>query len=282
MQLMHALLALSAMHIRYLEAVAQRPTPLEIYHWQQTLVKFGRKVTPRISNDDADAMLATATLVNGISFAMIEATDPLQSWPLSSKADDLQWLSLQGGIELIFRATQPLHDDSVLRELFSDIDEDADATCNEDLGLDGLAPRLIQLCQITAQSTAENNPYYAALQILAPLLRLTCTAETLLAHLSFIGSMQPEYISLLRVKDHRALLILSYWYATICPFKCWWTAPRSKTECTAICIYLEKYAKSSVRELLPIPAQACGYPLRSISSFAKERALPSQPPCYLM
>lgn len=279
MQLMHAVLALTAMHIRSLEGVSQRPSTVEIYHWQQTLAQFGQKVAPRINKNDADAMLATATLINGIAFAMVEATDPRQSWPLSSNANDLQWLSLQRGIELIFQATQPLHDESVLKDLFKELDEvELAVSC----GLGGLPPSLTQLCQITTQSTAENNRYYAALEVLAPLLQLECTAETLITHLGFIGSMRPEYVSLLRIKDHRALLILSYWYATICSFECWWTNPRSRMECTSICMYLENHADYSVRELLPFPAQACGYSLRSILSFTGERSPQSLTPCHLM
>jgi hypothetical protein len=213
---MHAILAFSAMHIRSLKAPSQRPSPLEIYHWQQTLARFGQKVAHHIGKEDAGSMLATATLVNGIAFAMVDGDDPCESWPVSSKPNDLQWLSLQGGIELIFHATQPLHDESAPKDLFTgEIDDDK---FNKSLSLSRLPPRLIQLCQITAQSTPENNPYYDPLQLLAPLLQLECTNETIITHLGFIGSMRPEYASLLWAKDHRALLIFAYWYATICSF----------------------------------------------------------------
>jgi hypothetical protein len=192
---MHAILAFSAMHIRSLKAPSQRPSPLGIYHWQQTLARFGQKVAPHIGKEDADSMLATATLVNGIAFAMVDGDDPCKSWPFSSKLNDLQWLSLQGGIELIFHATQPLPGESVLKDLF--IEQIDDDKSNKSLSLGRLPPRLIQLCQITAQSTPEDNPYYDPLQLLAPLLQLECTNETLLTHLGFIGSTRPEYTSIL-------------------------------------------------------------------------------------
>ena len=278
---MHAVLTMAAMHLRFLEPVSRKVSQLEIYHWQQTLRRFGERVASPISKNDADAMLATATLVNGIAFAMVEATDPNQCWPFSSETNDLQWLSLQGGIELIFQATYPLHEKSVLKALFGDLD-DIQPASNNSPGWEGLPPPFLQLCQITALSTAENNPYYGSLQVLAPLLKLECTAETVLIHLGFIGSVRTEYVSLLRAKDHRSLLILSYWYATICSFECWWTAPRSRMECTAICMYLETYADDCIRELLPFPAQACGYTLRTPQSWPTERLPEVLMPCFPM
>ena len=277
-QLMHAVLTMSAMHTRYLEGTSRGPSRFKIYHWQQTLAEFGRRIAPRIGKNDADAMLVTATLINGISFAMVEATDPRESWPFSPAGNSLQWLSLQGGISLNFEATQPLSDESALKLLFAELDE-AHPQMDHGPGMSELAPLLLELCDIGARSTAENNAYLRALQVLAPLLQLECNAETVITHLSFIGSMQPEYVALLRSKDHRALLIFSYWYATIYSFQCWWTAPRSRMGCTSICMYLEEHGDESIRELLPFPARACGYTLKEQWSLSTEETPQILMPC---
>ncbi len=238
---------------------ASRPT---MYHWQQCLGYFSKSLTLRLEGRTADAMLVTSTLINGLGFALVQASAPEHSWPLRSNDDDLQWLSLQGGINLVFGAVQPLGEDSALGRLFAQaVDEDA---------ADGLvAPECPQfialsiLCDMATSPTAPTNPYVSALLLLQPLLLLPCNATTLLAHLSFIGNISRSFISLLRAKDHRALLIFACWYAGICEYDCWWTLQRSRIEGTAIIIFLERNGNADIREVLEWPARKLGYALNS-------------------
>ena len=227
-----------------------------MYHWNRCLSGFASRLSKGVTSSDADAMLATATLINGVAFALVDPQPQSHMWPLSSRSSDLSWLYVQRGIGTVYEALPLLKDDSALRRLFNDAFEADDvqkpAGANEGFAFQ----RLVDLCIMTE---SEQNPYHDTLQVLAPLLQLECSPDTILIHFGFIGSMSNEFIGLLRSRDHRALLIMSYWYANICSFDCWWVSRRPRLECTAICKYLDEHADQSIKDLLLLPAQASGY-----------------------
>jgi Fungal Zn(2)-Cys(6) binuclear cluster domain/Fungal specific transcription factor domain len=257
--LMHAILAMSVLHSQYLKGRKFPPARYAVYHWQQCLFQFSKHVAPSIRDEKADAMLITSTLINGLAFILVNASSVERCWPLSSSPEDLQWVSVQGGIDLIFRATYPLSDSSKIRELFSDVGQESLVIQPTPQEILRQVPRLAALCDIMPGSNSQTNIYFAPLQSLTPLMAIPCTPDTVLLHLGFITSLDARYLSLLREKDHRALLILSCWYGNICTYDCWWTSLRSRIECLAICTYLDRNADDSITSLLDFPAKACGY-----------------------
>ena len=269
--LMHAVLAFSAMHMRHLRSPCEPPSIFETYHWQEALQIFVSMLSQPVMREDADAMKATATLVNGIAFALVQEPDPERSWPMSKNHDDLQWLNVQAGIELVSRATRSLVYDSIYEGDddsnepdfdFDDYEPPAEDCAGE---VTFILSRLERVCNITPFSTVDTNPYHAPFQLLSRLFRMRCTPETVLMYLGFIGSARKEYIDLLCMKDQPAILLLGLWYATICSFDCWWTAARSRIECKSICMYLERSGMSGeVWELLPFLARACGHTLEEV------------------
>lgn len=273
---MHAVLAITSLHLRYLETANHAAT--EVYHTQRTSALLNSKLSKPIAVEDADAIFATATLLNGIAFASVETTQPHKSWPLSSKPNNLQWLSLQQGIGLMTLATNPWRKGSAFESLFNENDDDQETFTDKRPGKAGLPQDFVDLCVITADSTADNNPYHAALRMLAPLFRIRRSMESLTQHLNFISSMRPEFISLLQQKDHRALLILSYWYGLMCEFQVWWMTQRVTVECTAICMYLDSCADSRIRQLLHFPAHACGY---SLQASRESSEIPQEPSTFV-
>ena len=62
---------------------------------------------------------------------------------------------------------------------------------------------------------------------------------------------------------------MSYWYANIYLFDCWWVSLRPRLECVAICKYLDENANQSIRHMLFFPAQASGY-LQVVSRYAEQ------------
>ena len=267
---MHAVLGLSAVHSRLLLSPASPPSQSELFHWQKTLSTFGRILSQPLEPDHANAILATATLVNGIAFAMIETNDPQRSWPLADRNDDdLQWLSLQGGIPLVFRSTHAMGQDSAFRKLFDD-EQDTAMDDIEFRSASLLVARLADLCEVTSNSIP--SPYIKPLSLLAPLLNAPCTsADGVFRYLTFIASASNDYIALLRAKDHRALLLLCCWYTTICRAPCWWAVARSSVECRAIVAYLDKYASQEIKDLLHFAARASGCVLEGEQSIAKDK-----------
>ena len=278
---MHAVMTVTAMHKRYLHSQDPSPTSEELYHWQHTTYLFNQKISRPLTLDEADAIFATATNLNGISFASIHTTDPYQSWPLQEDPDRLQWLRIQQGIKLMIVFAQPWRPTSAFACLANEADDSMSTFTDTRSGCAGIPKPFADLCSLSASATAENNPYHASLRMLTPLFAIHCSTENIMRHLNFIGFMQADFIVLLQEKDHISLLILAYWYALVCRCDQWWIARRALVECTAICIYLERHADTKILKLLHFPAQACGYR----PAHEREVDLPSllyEPPCRTM
>lgn len=271
---MHAIVCMSLLHIQSLQLKSTfEVSKTVIYHWQQCLLLYSKVLGTSIRNDKADAMLVTSSLISGIAFIMTDAARPELSWPMTDSPFDLQWLSVQTGIMLLLQAVQPLDNSSRVQMLFA-YDESTDFdgnplqnTCDQ---------HYLDLRIRIGEGHDPENQYERALQILAPLSQMPCTADTVFTHLGFIASIDDEFISLLRKKDHKALLILAYWYAKMCSFDCWWIAVRSKLECTAICMYLKMHATSDIVTALRYPSQACGF------QFSETAQAPAIVPCMTM
>ena len=71
--------------------------------------------------------------------------------------------------------------------------------------------------------------------------------------------MNPAFNVLVREKDPVALLILAYWFAKISDIDFWWLGTRARSECYAICSYLDGWPNERFQPLLHYPMKACGY-----------------------
>lgn len=133
-------------------------------------------------------------------------------------------------------------------------------------GLDGIPRAWVDLCEITPSSTRQNNPYHSTVRAICDWLRPNEKEMSKSAvYFSFIGGVHQEYSRLLQVKDHRALLILSYWYGMLVSSDFWWCHTRAYVECQAICKFLERHANQRIRAMLDFPAKSCGYALPHVS-----------------
>jgi hypothetical protein len=260
---MDGILSFSDSHKRILRSYGSKPGRAELYYFQRMLRKYAQRLSQPITKDDADSMFATTTFLNAISFALIETERPTECWPLKLNTNNccLQWMSIQRGLRPMILITQPWREDSVFNPSFADFKQAAEAFIDERQGREGLPTELADLCDITDESTVDNNPYHGALRLLSILLRIECTSETVGLHIAFTCSMRPEFFALVQGRDPRALLLLSYWFALLCTFDECWSMKPAKTECAAICIYLDKIGDPRIRDLLRFPARACGYDL---------------------
>ena len=241
---MHALLALSSLETSSSERL--------LYHWASCISSYNEYLAPKIAAKDASAMLITSTLISGIAFAMVDDT----TWPSDTNPGELQWLRLQQGISLVFMSIDPFDLRGDIQVLFTGVEEiDEAAATKRDPSL-----AFPELFAIT--SDPKENPYTDALHSLAAFAYVPVLPSTIFAHLGFIASLSKPFTSLLEAKDHRALLILAYWYARMCAIDYWWILRRAKSECRAICQYLEKYAIFEIQQLLVLPAKVCGYELK--------------------
>ena len=202
-----AILAMALLHRHILISSQAAFDRKLIYHWRRYLSGFASHLSKGVNSNDADAMLATATLINGVAFALVDSHSRSQVWPLTFRSCDLSWLYVQKGISTVYQALSFIRDDSALNKFFDDMGEDDDIQKFTSFDNVSQFQRLVDLCVIT---DSEKILYYDMLQIFASLLQLKCFSDTILMHLGFKGSMSNDFIDLLRIRDHKALLINNY------------------------------------------------------------------------
>ncbi len=128
---------------------------------------------------------------------------------------------------------------------------------NQDVEMQELA----ELCEIDDLDEPESrNPYHRIVRVLTQLRQLSLTISNFDRIIAFLGEPTLEFQRLIRRKDHRALIILSYWFAIICQLSLWWARKRLRNEYLAICIFLERDSTDlRVKRLMEYPGRVCGY-----------------------
>jgi hypothetical protein len=258
---MHVVQSVTAIHDRYLSVpFNSRPSTTEVYHWSRAAALFNQKLSLPVHPLDRDALWATAMLLGTAAFSWIEASKPEEAWPLKRpEPSDLEWLRMSDGKMAVWNITDPMRPDSIFHILADDSKVDFVLLVATRSGIEGIPSAFIQLYGLDNWSTADNNPYYAAVQTLFSLLPIKCDQSTMATFLTFITHMKPDFKRLLEQKDPHALLLLAYWYAMVCR-SVWWITRRATLECQATCLYLERYHadKIAIQELLQVPKMRCG------------------------
>lgn len=260
--LMHTIQTLTACHDRYLTFNATTSsycTPAEAYHLARAASLFNQKLCAPIANNDKDALWATAALLGVIAVSSIEASSPYEAWPLTPYADtDLDWLRMSESKIVIFELTNPMRKDSIFHVLSTDY-HNSHYKRDESLDLSSLPPHFVELFDLDEYSTAMNNPYYPTIISLQPIINIECKQTSMLSFLGFLTKMSAQYKILLKLRDPRALILLSYWYGKVWKM-CWWVERRATLECQAICIYLDRNHGDDrlIQEILSIPKRECG------------------------
>ena len=254
-------MALTTIHMRLLRSKDTKRTAFEIYHTNIASTEFRMvidKSISGISSRTADAIFATATLLSAISFASVETLDPYESWPMKPKPDSLQWLQLQQGITLMVIAAEPWRPDGAFAAAFQSMGA---PTLLEQPLQPPIALELAAEMGITSESTPANNVYLMTYEQLQPLLTRFAEQESIMEYLQFTAHLSNDYLALLGARDHRALLLLAYWYCMVSRCGQWWITTRAIVECQSICLYLSLYAEiesrgftlmlQEIRDLLP-------------------------------
>ncbi|KAG0645222.1 Sterol regulatory element-binding ECM22 [Hyphodiscus hymeniophilus] len=272
--LMHIIQTITMIHDRYLSGDIFSKSLIDdiCYHWTQGVSLFNRKLSFAIEGDDRDPLWATAALSGIIAFAAIDATNPEEAWPLKPPDDsDLDWLRMSEGKNSVFKLTNPLREDSVFHTFLKDyfeqkMQQDVSTATGFGAGTGGplIGPGLerlpwqfIRLCGL--DNPDEPSPYLEILHSLGKVLPMDCTPENVIHFLGFLGHCDAGFKKLLETKDHRALLVLAFWYAKVCNTPIWWMDRRATIECQAICLYLGRNsADLRIHELLDYPRARCG------------------------
>jgi hypothetical protein len=238
--LMHAILAVTAIHDRYQGAstAIAVPTRREAYHASQGASLLNQKLSGSIPPQDRDTLWMTATYLGIVAFCSNVAETPEESWPLKSRPQDLGWLRMTEAKMAIWELANPLQPGSLFQNMAKEYHNMY--TPLPAAPIEGAPPALLHLCRIAGSSSATNNPYYTAVRTLAPLFHANSGKILRSQLLSFGTQMQVEFRALLRGRDPIALLILALWYEKA-HSQIWWIWHRATVEYQAISLYLRQY-----------------------------------------
>lgn len=163
-------------------------------------------------------------------------------------------LAATGGFKSLFYIFGSFQPQSKWSQILESTD-DADGTFSSPRpGIDGLPWAFVDLCELNANSTADNNPYYYIVRILTPCLHLRPSTENYATLFACLGRVWSNLKTLLLRRDPRGLLLVSYWFALVRQIDQWWLTKRARSECKAIVAYLAALEDPAIAALLPFPA----------------------------
>lgn len=240
---MHSLLALTSMHDRHLSSLqSQPPAASEALHHYRSIALFNARLAQPVQPSTAEsaALWVTAIILGTISFCSIEATTPVEAWPMKPPStSDLSWLTMSEGKTKLWEMTQPFTRDARFQGLVPPSVKGMLPKSSTPSDLNLLPAGLIKLCNLDVMPN-DKNPYHSVAATLAKSMNIDYVSM-LLSFLILISNIPRDYKLLLKQKDPRALLLLAYWYAKLCEVELWWMLPRASLEGHAICIYLRRF-----------------------------------------
>ena len=261
--LLNAVMAISAAHIYHLNPNKTMYRRATTCFGMRSVQLFQEAMHGDMSVHNLDGLLMTCHILGALAF-YTQNKAITSSMILSADPNSANWLFVLSGFKVFTRDERfyPYINSSIYRPFIQDLS-------SNDENLSTLSPskrselyrKFANLCEIVEHSTVENNPYLAALHVVIDIVHLQPNTATYFSILSFPARMTEDYTRLVRTKDPRALLLLSYWLAKMCGMEYWWCQLRAKVECQAICTYLQKWPDQMVQDLLKFPKRAASNPL---------------------
>ena len=277
--LMHMTLAVSAAHLKRLRAdvPTTHDAVSEAQHWQQGLLLHRKELAepPHEYDTRYDARVET-TFLTIIYLCALDDRLPLDAFLNGSEETLLHAISPMAACNG-FRALRinagPLTHSSVWLPVLTATDDAQRSFSNEAPGPDGLPAAFVELCGIGADSTVDNNDYHRIVRYLTPLLRLKPDVSNFAKLFSFAGRSWLNFKPLLLRRDHRALLLMSYWFGLLHQIDQWWLTVRAQSECAALVAYLSESSDDPrLRRLLEYPSSFGQSGLSAIWHLSNESA----------
>ena len=259
---MYTILAVGILHMNRMSPEGGERSLVESYFWQQAIHRYQTALCSSVTRENVDALLSTCILM-GVMSLCPERFSPTDSWVLTNRPEDMNWLCLQSGLRCIISLAGPYVSGSIWASAFKDTHEEESQIYGKEVqqGRAGLDTELADLCEINDFTTKETSHYYNPLRVLGALMKLEKSARNADQCTTWAGRLEPDFLALLRQRDPPALLILAHWMGLMCHLSQWkpWIESRIRGECVAICMYLETSTDPRVLRLLRFPANACGY-----------------------
>ncbi|KAL2816969.1 hypothetical protein BJX63DRAFT_132519 [Aspergillus granulosus] len=262
--LMYSILGCGILHMNRMSPGDKSRELAEAYFWQQAIGLYSRALEAGI-NETSFSPLVAGCMLMGLTSLVPLKFNIQDSWVFTGRDSDLNWLAVQGGLNCILRLAGKYIPNSIWDVAFSTADGIERKLFKYDIkrGREGLHPQLADLCEIDDDTTDKTSPYYFALKILSPLLELAPNAENASQCATWMGRLEPEFVTLCRRRDPRALVLLAHWMGLMCSLSAWqmWVEARVRFECIAVCMYLETLGDPAILPFLEYPANKCGYSL---------------------
>ncbi|KIX06667.1 uncharacterized protein Z518_04643 [Rhinocladiella mackenziei CBS 650.93] len=270
--LMHAINGISAAHLCHLLPAAQHPIQhkqnklADAYHWQKALRLFRNEIASGANKQNMDALLSTIMLICVHQFMLADPMpDPSKSFvyaPSEKRDEYMKWLTIQHGFQALWLELG----ETLWESIWSPVLRDSDLKPVAPLFLD--VPEgdeehalFLELCEVTKETSREENPFYTPLEYLLFLRLLRPSMNIFNKLITFVGVIDDRFYNLLRIREKRALIILAHWLARMSEIQQWWISGRSRTECIAIITFLMYDQDERIRRLLAYPAKSVGLPL---------------------
>ena len=263
---MHMMLAVSSAHLkRFVPASntleGRRPYAIaEARHWQNGLALYRSALATSAARvkQNVDALISTTFLSVIFAFAL-EDRVPLNAFVGdydNAVAHALSPMAAGSGIIALGQTVQ-VHDSIAWMPVLRKGNDRVATYTSQTPGTEGLPRALVELCDINEDSTSANNEYHSIVRMLTPLLRLERSVEHFVKLIAFGGRTFSLLRPLLKRRDAKALLLLSYWFALVRQVDQWWLNVRATSSCLAIVTYLVTISDPKINALLSFPA-SCG------------------------
>ncbi|KAJ9480978.1 hypothetical protein VN97_g12536 [Penicillium thymicola] len=259
--LMHAIIAAATTHLCTLLPENKDYRLAEAYHWQQTIEQYSTEVSRKITHSNMDKLYSACLMISMHSFYQ-ETFNPRTSFVFTKDPTSLTWLRLQTGLRYLLERTTPWLPQSIWWTVFMESRDPSLDYEDKRPGRVDLDPDLADLCGIGDETTIEENPYLWPLRMLMGLLPFERVTGSSKFYNTWMGRLENPFYECLLRKETPALVLLAWWLGLMCYVEEWWVEMRVRSECTAICMFLEDSCDPLVLRLLEFPASCCGYLLR--------------------
>ncbi|KAL2205634.1 hypothetical protein CC79DRAFT_1275327 [Sarocladium strictum] len=241
--LMHAILAVT--HSHDVAVHREHGSAEQVTHWHHAVRLLNSVLSTPLDPEARDATWLASILVSVVSLIMKTQQNEYQNvWPLTPpNALDLQWLKLCDGKRLIITLTDPLRDESRVRDMASEVMANI-ATMEHVVKIQPQDWSYLpcDLAQFVQMHVHEHHPHHIAASALCETYR---SSGQFLSHLSFLTILDTNFRSSLELRDPEALLILLYWHVRTCELQIWFMWKHSWTEAMAIYEFLTRAWESS-------------------------------------
>ncbi|SMQ55413.1 unnamed protein product [Zymoseptoria tritici ST99CH_3D7] len=262
--LRNTLLSTAALHLSRSTTRNAHHATQHLHHLTSALHNFQEAISLPLLRSASDALIITSFLITIQYFSLPDSSSlrPESSWIYSASPTRLSWLSVQQGTSALLGKFRPHHCENRMLLHFSPPKPSPRPSPNSSTRT--LPDSFFTLCNVTdpmGQPGCHQNPYHDPVHALYRLLPLPTGRRSLSKYLHFVSRMYAPFIQLVERNDHRALLILGYWFALICGVgeEVWWCWGRARRDCWAICEVLNREAGEEVRDLVGFMEGACGF-----------------------